>query len=238
MSGKSKRSLKILVGLIVLLLANLACSYAAERFDCFVNGGSWKISFTVKRHYMCEGANPEFYEKYGEKYFPYKSEQPSESPETNESQPDKAPPAPPDPTVFDPVSCLPQPGSYSLEIKNKNDRTSPKGKHVCGADGTITNTGEQPLMFTVFRVNNYGAEETRYPDGKWLRNSYQIIEPGETVEYGRFYRCTGEECNGGEWFYIQHISILYNAPGCLEYALVNEDRPPESIVPIENPCSW
>ena len=112
MSGKGKRHLKIMAGLIVLLLANLACNYAAEQFDCFVYGGNWEVSFTLEKHYKCEGASPEFYEKYGEKYFPYKSEQPGENPETNEAQPEDAPPvASPDSTSFDPASCLPQPGS-------------------------------------------------------------------------------------------------------------------------------
>ena len=239
MSGKDKQNLKILIGLIVLLFANLACASGPKTWCEYWDGGDWivergqdpldgccKTDSTETVANKCKSNNvpssqlPDL--------------EPDSDPDDNPAQEESLP----DSAGFDPASCLPQPGSYKLEVQNLNDRTSSNGKHVCGADGMLTNTGKQPLVYAIFRINNYGAEETKYPDGKWLGTGYRVVEPGQTDEYGSFYRCIGPGCDGGEWYHIQRISILYHTPGCTEYAATFEDKPPESIIEIENPCSW
>ena len=136
---------------------------------------------------------------------------------------------------FDISSCWPKPTDYTLEIVNFSDKTSSNGKRSCNADGTITNTGDQKIMFTVYRVNHYGNETTF---GEKWKFGYLIIQPGETMEYGGFHHCVGSECGEGEWFYIQRLSIINDYPECSIYNDSFEDKAPESIVNIENPCDW
>jgi len=89
-------------------------------------------------------------------------------------------------------------------------------------------------MFSAYRVHNYGGHNYE----KWIGAGYQIVKPGETVEYAGFYRCTGENCGGGEWYYFKKISILYNTPECMQIAFSQEEKIPGSIIEIANPCDW
>ncbi|MFN2234004.1 MAG: hypothetical protein ACK2U1_07215 [Anaerolineales bacterium] len=136
--------------------------------------------------------------------------------------------------AFDPASCWAAPSDYTLEIVNLSDESNAK-KRSCNADGQITNNGDDELMFAIYRVNHYGSSD--FFGEKW-HPGYQVIHPGETVEYGGFHHCTGGNCKEGEWFYIQRLSILRNESGCIRYNDGFEDKAPESIVQIENPCDW
>jgi hypothetical protein len=131
--------------------------------------------------------------------------------------------------------CLPSASEYKLEITDLNDASN-KTKRSCNARGRITNTGNRDLMFRVYRVNHYGAEE--HFGEKWMGAGYQILKVGESTEYGRFHRCTGSHCGEGEWFYIEKIGLYYYEFGCPELAHSVEEPHPESIILIENPCSW
>jgi hypothetical protein len=134
---------------------------------------------------------------------------------------------------FQPASCWVKPADYTLEIVNFSDGTTEQGKRSCNADGKITNHSEQELVYAIYRVNHYGSEE--FFGEKWLFG-YQVLLPGETVEYGGFHHCVGGNCGEGEWFYIQRLSILYNIPECVRYSTGLADMAPESIINIENPC--
>ena len=135
---------------------------------------------------------------------------------------------------YDISSCLPTKGhDFTLEIIDLTDRSSDIKRH-CNAKGVITNTSDQKLMFSAYRVHNYGGQKYE----KWMRAGYQSVEPGETVEYAEFYWCTGGNCGDGTWYYYKYISILYNTPECLQIVFAEEEKIPESIVEIENPCDW
>jgi hypothetical protein len=138
-------------------------------------------------------------------------------------------------TSRDLAACLPNNEDYRLEITNLSDESNTK-KRSCNARGSITNIGDQELMFAVYRVNHFGAEETF--GERWMGAGFQSLSPGETVEYGRFHRCTGGNCGEGEWFYIEKISLLYRTDECLDLAFAQEDKIPESIIPVEDPCDW
>ncbi len=239
---KNRQNAQVIFLLIAIALITLSCD-AVDSMLCDVTGGEWvesdyleghqydpalsKNNLSCDRHF-----NKEKYEAW-KNGGPLTSEQaPNDAPLPEESLPES-----PDSGNFDPASCLPPSSAYTLEIQNSSNRTSPNGKRACNADGTITNNSGQTLMFATFRVNNYGAAETRYLEGKWVLG-YRNVKPGETIEYGRFYRCTGGVCGAGEWYYIPRMSILYSAPGCVDYASSFENKPPESIVKIENPCDW
>lgn len=132
-------------------------------------------------------------------------------------------------------TCLPHPKDYQLAITHLSDESN-QTKHSCNARGTITNQGNRELMFRVYRVNHYGAEATF--GERWLGAGFQILEPGESAEYGRFHRCTGGNCGEGEWFYIEKISIYYTYHGCQKFAHSVDEPHPESNVMIDNPCDW
>jgi len=146
---------------------------------------------------------------------------------------------PQDPAGDEPASnssCVPVPADYALDFTNLNDKNNAT-KRSCNARGQIKNTGKKPLMFAVYRVNHYGAEETF--GEKWMWNGiYQTLEPGKSTEYGRFHRCVGGNCGEGEWFYIKQVSLLYSTPECIELKLQQEEILPASIIPIKDPCSW
>ncbi|NQS90924.1 MAG: hypothetical protein HQ574_00825 [Chloroflexi bacterium] len=202
--------------LTVLLLATLS-SMTPETNKywsllCEVTGGSWEFTQEFQNDGRCNR------EKLVQVEAPTEADQ--------------------DSLEFDIASCLPKPTDYTLEIINISDDTTPKGKRSCNADGNLTNNSDQKLMFNIYRVNNYGADETKYPEGKWMGSGYQIVAPGETIEYGRFHHCTGGDCGEGEWFYIERISIMYYTPECSQYSFINEEKVPESIANIENPCNW
>ena len=133
------------------------------------------------------------------------------------------------------ASCIPQPGEYTLAIVDVNDRTSSSGeKRVCSAEGMLTNNSDREIMFAAYRVHNYGGHDYE----KWATPGYQTVYPGDTLEFAEFYRCTGTHCGDGEWYYFTKVSILYNTPECLDLAFSYQDKVPESIIPVENPCSW
>ena len=133
-------------------------------------------------------------------------------------------------------SCVPAPADYDLSITNLNDQANDT-KRSCSARGRITNEGLQPLMFAVYRVNHYGAEETFGEQWMW-NGTYQTLEPGESAEFGRFHRCTGGNCGEGEWFFIKQLSLLYKTPECVDLKIQQSEILPASIIPVENPCSW
>ena len=109
-------------------------------------------------------------------------------------------------------------------------------KRSCNAGGQITNNGHEEWMFAVYRVNHYGSPD--FFGEKW-HPGYQVVHPGETVEYGGFHHCNGgKSCKDNVWFYVQRLSILRNLPGCMKYNNDLEDKAPESFVQIENPCGW
>ena len=162
--------------------------------------------------------------------------QPQPVPETDVGE---EPPPPADEASTAPstvASCIPQPGEYTITFADVNDRTSSSGeKRVCGAEGMLTNNSDKDLMFAVYRVTNNGSHKYE----KWMGAGYQILGSGETANFGKFYRCTGGNCtNGAAWFYFSKASVLYNTPECLALAFSQEEKIPESIVPVENPCSW
>jgi len=144
-----------------------------------------------------------------------------------------APPLPTDIT-FTISSCIPKPEEYTLEIVNHTDISGDVKRH-CNADGLFTNNSDQKLMFSTFRVQNYGG----WVFEKWeFFGSYTIVEPGQTVEYAEFYRCVGGSCKDGAWYYIARISILYSTPECMQYTHEPDEKVPESIIEIQNPCDW
>jgi hypothetical protein len=132
-------------------------------------------------------------------------------------------------------TCLPHPDHYRLEITNLSDQSN-QTMRSCNARGSIINEGTRELMYRVYRVNHYGAEETFGEE--WLGAGFQVLKAGESSEYGRFHRCTGGNCGEGEWFYIEKISLYYADRGCLNFALNMDEPHPESIILIENPCDW
>ena len=142
---------------------------------------------------------------------------------------------PEDPVPFDIADCWPQAADYALAIANLSDGSTPGGKHSCNADGMITNNSEQVILVARYRVNHYGNEAVF---GEGWANAYFILNPGETIEYGSFHRCTGGNCGEGEWFYIEKLSLMADESECFNYSEGFEDKPPESIVIIENPCDW
>lgn len=145
---------------------------------------------------------------------------------------DEAPSAPA--TV---ASCIPQPGEYKIDIVDVNDRKSGSGdKRVCSAEGQLINKTEKELMIAAYRVHNANGWDYE----KWTNPGYTIISAKGTVEFAEFYRCTGNACGdeGAAWYYFPKVSILYHTPECLELAFSQEEKIPESIVPVENPCSW
>jgi len=140
-----------------------------------------------------------------------------------------------EPSDFDPSSCWPKPADYTLDFVNISDASTSK-KHVCNADGTITNSSNQEIWVAVYRVNHYGAQTTF---GEKWEAGYQSVQPGETVKYGRDHYCAGGECGEGEWYSIRFLSIINASPECRIYNESFEDgKAPESLVGVANPCPW
>jgi len=140
---------------------------------------------------------------------------------------------PPDSPDFDASSCWPQPSDYKLEIINLLVGASGNEQNVCDAEGTITNISDQDLLVAAYWVKHIGGT-TPSDNQKWM--TYRVIEPGETYEYGSFHRCSGGYCLDGNWDYIQRLSIIYSPDECSMYSDSLEDKAPESIVEITNPC--
>jgi hypothetical protein len=131
--------------------------------------------------------------------------------------------------------CIPDSSEFTLGISDLSDQSN-NTKRSCNARGYIRNEGTRDIMFAVYRVNHYGAEE--HFGEKWMGRGYKILKAGESAEYGRFHRCTGGNCGEGEWFYIEKISVLYYTPECSQLVSEQKEKSPESIHPIKNPCDW
>ncbi len=207
----SKNHRLIAAGLVLILFSTLACNLPFSFYFCGLNLGLWQA-------FSREGCPVDSGDLENEGINSLESAS-----------------ADNDSINSDLAACLPNPSNYSLEITNLRDGTTDT-KRSCNARGSITNLGDQELMFAVYWINHQGAEENF--GEKWLGAGYSILAPGVTAEYGRFHRCTGGLCGEGEWHYIQHLSILYNTPVCSEFAFGTDGKPPESFVQIDNPCDW
>ena len=131
--------------------------------------------------------------------------------------------------------CVPGQAAYTLEITDLTDESNDT-ERSCNAQGRIINNGPRDLMYRVYRVNHYGAEETF--GEKWMGAGYLILKAGESADYGRFHRCTGGQCGEGEWFYIDRVSVYYYDHGCPAFANSVDEPHPESAIKVENPCDW
>ena len=252
MRAKQNHILTIVILLTALFMTTVACT--AREVMCQMTGGDWQKTSTG---YDCRNKSKDYVELMesgpvinsdGEDVAVARPAAPdpgAEPAQESASQPqpesdagegpqpaDEAPPA-----LATIASCIPQPGEYKIEMVNVNDRTSGSGdKRVCGANGTLTNNSGRDLMFAAYRVHNYGGHNYE----KWTTPGYQTLYHGDMVEFAEFYRCTGKACgdDGAAWFYFDKVSILYKTDECLDLAFSYEDKIPESIIPVENPCSW
>ena len=132
---------------------------------------------------------------------------------------------------FDAAQCFPRPDDYDYETVNVTDRSNDV-IHKCTADGILTNTGEQDLTATAYRVHNYGGHNYE----KWDYNHAVLV--GKSIEITEFYRCTGGECGDGAWFYFTHLALVKDTPECQRYFRSSEEPPEELRVSIKNPCEW
>ncbi|MGD2162745.1 MAG: hypothetical protein PVG04_06600 [Anaerolineales bacterium] len=132
---------------------------------------------------------------------------------------------------FDPAQCIPGPDEYVYETVNITDRSNDV-IHKCNADGVLTNTGNQDLTVTAYRVHNYGGHNYE----KWVYN--RAVQVGESNEITEFYRCTGGECGDGAWFYFTHLALVKDTPECQQYFRSEEEPPEELRISIPNPCKW
>jgi hypothetical protein len=259
MTAQRNRRWKLVVLMGMLFVVTVACS--AKQVMCFMRGGDWQ--YKGQRTELTSSGEEKKVSVYGcveGKQFDYlagpvvnsdgddvaaapppepdlaaePAQESAPQPEANADEaPSPADEAPPAPASI--ASCIPQPGEYKIEIVDVNDRTSSSGeKRVCNAEGMLTNTGSNELMFAAYRVQNYGGHNYE----KWASAGYQTLYPGDKEEFAEFYRCTGTHCGEGEWYYFDKVSILYKTPECLELAFSQEDKIPESITPVENPCDW
>ena len=212
------------LALTVIILASLAC-LLPRRAMCILDKGIWTYSDQANEYYCKEAPASNGGKDPASENFPSGEDQDRNGDSLSEVEVG----------LTDLTTCLPEPDTYALEISNLQDQEN-SNKRACSAEGNITNLSNQDMMFTVYRVNHSGAEETFGEN--WLTDSYQILSPGETVGYGHFSRCTGGSCGEGVWYYIQQISLVYSTDDCQQLVFSREDKIPESIIKIENPCVW
>jgi len=214
-----------LIGLLiltVLILASLACvSY--YQLTCTMRGGKWRYDSRTKTEHCDHPSDLHDFDDQDSDITTSQEEgdtaKDNRSGEEGSNNKTKA--------------CLPDPDTYSLEFTNLV-KQSGSNKSTCSAQGVITNLSNREMMFTAYRVNHSGGEDTFGEE--WITDKYQILSPGERADYGFFFRCVGGSCDEGEWHYIQHISLLYNTEECERLVQSGEDKVPESIIQIDNPC--
>lgn len=237
MTVQRKRRWIYLILVSVLLITTPGCTNPVEFIDCILDGGHWAWAGDY-----CIGGGPEDDQKPAEMNSMNSDAdadavaaevQPDPEAEAGNAAapPQDEQPLPAEVTI---ASCLPQPDDYTIEI---TDHTEHEGevKHKCNAKMMLTNNSNRKLLCASYRVHNYGGHNYE----KWVNGGgYQSLEPGETTEMAEFYRCTGGNCGEGEWYYFREVSILYGTPECLQLIFSQEEKIPESIISIWNPCAW
>ena len=130
-------------------------------------------------------------------------------------------------------SCIPQPGEYTLEVADLNPYED-AARRKCNAKMMLTNHINENIVFQGYRIHNYGG----FNYEKW-ENAYTNVAPGETVEALRFHYCVGGNCGeDGEWYYFDKIVILYDRLECWGLISSQEEKFPETIIELEDPCSF
>jgi len=135
-----------------------------------------------------------------------------------------------DVTIMD---CVPKPAEYTLEVADLNPYED-ESRRKCNAKIMLTNNTSEEIVFQGYRVHNYGG----FNYEKW-ETGYTNLAPGETREALRFHYCVGGNCGEeGEWYYFDKIVILYDRRECWSLIMSQEEKFPETIIEIEDPCSF
>lgn len=132
------------------------------------------------------------------------------------------------------MDCVPKPGEYTLEVADLNPYED-ASRRKCNAKIMFTNHTDGELVFVGYRIHNYGG----FNYEKWETGAIPVA-PGETVEALRFHYCIGGNCGeDGEWYYFDKIVVLYyGRPECSELYNSQEEKFPETIIEIEDPCNF